>query len=218
MRGTIFPHLVLMNISKEYGPIPHIYGIKKLNFEAKKALTAAAANYGCPLLFIEEHTISPENSNYQAKITFTKTDLDRRYQELAPTKKVDLVTIGCPQASFDEIQRTAEYLIDNVVPDNRLWIFTSSANFDKAKDKGLVDKIEEAGGLMLQETCPEVVHYNHEKVKHILTNSMKAEHYLKSGLNAIDTSVAKLEDCIKFAAKPELLEYTKKEEKMDKNG
>ena len=201
----------------EYGPIPHIYGIKKLNFEAKKALTAAAANYGCPLLFIEEHTISPENSNYQAKITFTKTDLDRRYQELAPTKKVDLVTIGCPQASFDEIQRTAEYLIDNVVPDNRLWIFTSSANFDKAKDKGLVDKIEEAGGLMLQETCPEVVHYNHEKVKHILTNSMKAEHYLKSGLNAIDTSVAKLEDCIKFAAKPELLEYTKKEEKITKN-
>tara|TARA_Y100000746_G_scaffold231157_1_gene244266 strand:- start:352 stop:2061 length:1710 start_codon:yes stop_codon:yes gene_type:complete len=201
----------------EYGPIPHIHGIKKLNFEAKKALTAAAANYGCPLLFIEEHTISPENSNYQAKITFTKTDLDRRYQELAPTKKVDLVTIGCPQASFDEIQRTAEYLIDIVVPDNRLWIFTSSANFDKAKDKGLVDKIEEAGGLMLQETCPEVVHYNHEKVKHILTNSMKAEHYLKSGLNAIDTSVAKLEDCIKFAAKPELLEYTKKEEKITKN-
>ena len=201
----------------EYGPIPHIHGIKKLNFEAKKALTAAAANYGCPLLFIEEHTISPENSNYQAKITFTKTDLDRRYQELAPTKKVDLVTIGCPQASFDEIQRTAEYLIDIVVPNNRLWIFTSSANFDKAKDKGLVDKIEEAGGLMLQETCPEVVHYNHEKVKHILTNSMKAEHYLKSGLNAIDTSVAKLEDCIKFAAKPELLEYTKKEEKITKN-
>ena len=201
----------------EYGPIPHIHGIKKLNFEAKKALTAAAANYGCPLLFIEGHTISPNSNNYQDKIIFTKTDLDRRYQELEPRKKVDLVTIGCPQASFDEIQRTAEYLIDNVVPDNRLWIFTSSANFDKAKDKGLVDKIEKAGGLMLRETCPEVVHYNHEKVKHILTNSMKAEHYLKSGLNAIDTSVAKLEDCIRFAAKPDLLEYTKKEELITRN-
>ena len=39
---------------------------------------------------------------------------------------------------------------------------------------------------------------------------MKAEHYLKSGLNAIDTSVAKLEDCIRFAAKPDLLVHTKK--------
>ncbi len=200
----------------EYGPIPHIHGINKLNFEAKKALAAAAANYGCPLLFIEGHTISPDNSNYQAKITFTKTDLERRYQELAPRKKVDLVTIGCPQASFDEIQRTAEYLTDNFVPDNRLWVFTSSANFDKAKDKGLVDKIEKAGGLVLRETCPEVVHYNHEKVKHILTNSMKAEHYLKSGLNAIDTSVAKLEDCIRFAAKPDLLVHTKKKQRVTK--
>ena len=179
-------------------------------------MTAAAANYGCPLLFIEGHTISPESNNYQAKITFTETDLDKRYQKLAPRKKVDLVTIGCPQASFDEIQRTAKYLTDNVVPNNRLWVFTSSANFDKAKDKGLVDKIEKAGGLMLRETCPEVVHYNHEKVKHILTNSMKAEHYLKSGLNAIDTSVAKLEDCIRFAAKPDLLEYTKTEELVTK--
>ena len=198
----------------EYGPIPHIHGIKKLNFEAKKALTAAAANYGCPLLFIEGHTILPDNSNYQTKITFTEADLDKRYQELAPRKKVDLVTIGCPQASFDEIQRTAEYLTNNVVPDNRLWVFTSSENFDKAEEKGLVDKIEKAGGLILRETCPEVVHYNHEKVKHILTNSMKAEHYLKSGLNAIDTSVAKLEDCIKFAAKPDLLEDTEKEERV----
>ena len=198
----------------EYGPIPHIHGIKKLNFEAKKALTAAAANYGCPLLFIEGHTILPDNSNYQTKITFTEADLDKRYQELAPRKKVDLVTIGCPQASFDEIQRTAEYLTNNVVPDNRLWVFTSSDNFDKAEEKGLVDKIEKAGGLILRETCPEVVHYNHEKVKHILTNSMKAEHYLKSGLNSIDTSVAKLEDCIKFAAKPDLLEDTEKEERV----
>ena len=64
-------------------------------------------------------------------------------------------------------------------------------NFDKAKEEGLIDKIEKAGGLILRETCPEVVHYNHDKVKHILTNSMKAEHYLKSGLNAIDTSVAR---------------------------
>ena len=47
---------------------------------AAGALAAAAANYGCPLLFIEGHTISPDNSNYQAKITFTKTDLERRYQ------------------------------------------------------------------------------------------------------------------------------------------
>ena len=190
----------------EYGPIPHIFGIKKLNFEAKKALTAAAANYGCPLLFIDGFTVTPENLQYQSRLNFSKSDLETRYEELSPQKKVDLVTIGCPQASFEEIQRTTDYLSDYTIPDNRLWIFTSSLNFDKAKEKGLVEKIERAGGLILRETCPEVVHYNHEKIKHILTNSMKAEHYLKSGLNAIDTSVAKLKECVEHAANPNLLE------------
>ena len=35
---------------------------------------------------------------------------------------------------------------------------------------------------------------------------MKAEHYLKSGLNSIDTSVANLETCIMHAVNPKLLE------------
>ncbi len=192
----------------EYGPIPHIFGIKNLNFEAKKALTAAAANYGCPLLFIDGFTVTPKNLRYQSKINFSNSNLEVRYQELSPQKKVDLVTIGCPQASLDEIQRTADYLSEHTIPDGRLWVFTSSTNFDKAKEKGLVEKIESAGGLILRETCPEVVHYNHKKVKHILTNSMKAEHYLKSGLNAIDTSVARLAECVKHAANPNLLENT----------
>ena len=197
----IQPHFKL-----EYGPIPHIFGIKNLDFESKKSLTAAAANYGCPLLFIDGFTKEPEETQYQAEINFSNSDLEKRYTELAPKKKVDLVTIGCPQASFDEIKRTANYLEKYTIEDNRLWVFTSSINFDKANEEGLIDKIEKAGGLILRETCPEVVHYNHDKVKHILTNSMKAEHYLKSGLNAIDTSVAKLETCIVNAANSKLLQ------------
>jgi hypothetical protein len=200
----------------EYGPIPHIFGLENLNFEEKKALTASAANYGCPLLFIDNFTNKPTTTNYKSEICFKQSDLEQRYEELAPTNRVDLVTIGCPQASFDEIERTAKYLEDRSIPNGRLWVFTSSLNFDKAKDKGLVDQIEKAGGLILRETCPEVVHYNHKKVKHILTNSMKAEHYLKSGLNAIDTSVSKLMDCIKHASNPELLGKENKEKVIGK--
>jgi len=201
----------------EYGPIPHIFGIKELDFESKKSLTAAAANYGCPLLFINNFTRVPNDMKYQAEINFRKADLEKRYSQLAPKKKVDLVTIGCPQASFDEIKRTANYLNNYKIPNRRLWVFTSSINFDKAKEKGLIEKIENAGGLVLRETCPEVVHYNHEKIKHILTNSMKAEHYLKSGLNSIDTSVANLKNCIKHAAEPKLLKESKKKQISEKN-
>ena len=189
----------------EFGPIPHIHGIKELDFESKKALTAASANYGSALLFVDSFTKNPDKTNYQAEIDFNYEDLQKRYRELAPKTKVDLVTIGCPQASIEEIERTAELVDGKEIPEKRLWVFTSAINFDKAKKEGYVDIIESAGGMVLRETCPEVVHYNHDKVKHILTNSMKAEHYLKSGLNSINTSVSRLSECIKFAENKDLV-------------
>ena len=189
----------------EFGPIPHIHGIKEFDFESKKALTAASANYGSALLFVDSFTKNPDKTNYQAEIDFNYEDLQKRYSELAPKTKVDLVTIGCPQASIEEIERTAELVDSKEIPEKRLWVFTSAINFDKAKKEGYVDIIESAGGMVLRETCPEVVHYNHDKVKHILTNSMKAEHYLKSGLNSINTSVSRLSECIKFAENKDLV-------------
>ena len=189
----------------EFGPIPHIHGIKEFDLESKKALTAASANYGSALLFVDSFTRNPDKTNYQAEIDFNYQDLQKRYSELAPKTKVDLVTIGCPQASIEEIERTAELIDGKEIPDKRLWVFTSAINFDKAKKEGYVDIIESAGGMVLRETCPEVVHYNHDKVKHILTNSMKAEHYLKSGLNSINTSVSRLSECIKFAENKDLV-------------
>ena len=188
----------------EYGPIPIIFGVKNLNVECRKALTAAAANYGCPMLFVDGFTDSPRSSSSNTGIIFKASDLRKRYSELAPKDKVDLVAIGCPQASFEEIQRTAKLVDGKELPKGRLWVFTSSENFAKAEEEGLVEIVEDAGGLVLRETCPEVVHYNHSKIKHILTNSMKAEHYLKSGLNSINTSVMKLADCIEHATKPNL--------------
>ena len=189
----------------DFGPIPHIYGIDKFDFESKKALTAASANYGSALLFVDSFTKEPSDTKYQAEINFDYSDLEERYEDLAPKTEVDLVTIGCPQASIEEIERTAGFVKGKRIPGKRLWVFTSSVNFDEANEKGYVETIEKAGGMVLRETCPEVVHYNHKKVKHILTNSMKAEHYLKSGLNSINTSVSRLSECIKHAENKELI-------------
>ena len=189
----------------DFGPIPHIYGINKFDFESKKALTAASANYGSALLFVDSFTKEPSDTKYQAEINFDYSDLEERYEDLAPKTEVDLVTIGCPQASIEEIERTAGFVKGKRIPGKRLWVFTSSVNFDEANEKGYVETIEKAGGMVLRETCPEVVHYNHKKVKHILTNSMKAEHYLKSGLNSINTSVSRLSECIKHAENKKLI-------------
>ena len=56
---------------------------------------------------------------------------------------------------------------------------------------------------MLKDTCPEVTPYNRELYSHLLTNSLKAEHYLTSGLNRLPTSVARLSECIAHAFEPD---------------
>lgn len=187
-----------------YGPIPVIKGLgEAITHEQKKALSAAAANYGCPLLYLEEQ---PE-ADYQARLIFSADELAARYAVLYPQTAISLITIGCPQASVGELRAAAELLKGKHVTAEPaeegspppLWIFTSAANKGIAEQTGLADIIRQSGALLLENTCPEVVPYDQTWVKHILTNSMKAEHYIKSGLNGIPTSVMPLQACIALA-------------------
>ena len=192
----------------QFGPIPLIKGLpEKMDHEQRKALTASAANYGSPLLYIDGHGEIPETGLIQGSLLFGQAELEGRYEELRPRSRVSLIAIGCPQASVGEIKMVAQLLKGKEVsksPDDGsglppLWIFTSSANKRIAEKLGLAAIIDASGGLLLENTCPEVVPYDSRWVKRILTNSMKAEHYLQSGLNNIPTSVMKLADCITAA-------------------
>lgn len=195
-----------------FGPMPYIQGLDDdISFARKKALTAAAANYGSPMMWVEGHTTPPDQAldsiQWEGVLTFTKADLKKRYDDLSPQGQVDLVVIGCPQASLEEMQSTASALRThmsegNTVPNQRLWVFTSQENHAQALDDGTISTLEEAGALVLVDTCPEVTPYNREKYNHLLTNSMKAEHYLTSGLNRIPTSVASIEECVRHAIDP----------------
>ncbi|MCS5529925.1 MAG: aconitase X, partial [Candidatus Poseidoniales archaeon] len=195
-----------------WGPMPRITGLPEwASFEMRKALTAAAANYGCPMLWADGHTIeAPEVEGYQGELTFTEDNLAERYRELSPRGKVDLVVIGCPQASVGEARTTAAAVrarmeLGEAIPDQRLWIFMSGHNHDLISADGTLDVLEEAGALVLRDTCPEVTPYNRARYNHLLTNSLKAEHYLTSGLNMMPTSVATIEQCVAHAFDPTLV-------------
>jgi len=194
-----------------FGPMPYISGLDSfISFARKKALTAAAANYGSPMMWVEGHTTAPQDVDaieWEGTLTFTQHDLQQRYEDLSPKGQVDLIVIGCPQASLEEMRTTAAALrthmeFGDAVPDQRLWVFTSKENYNLAEADGTVSMLEEAGALVLVDTCPEVTPYNRNKYNHLLTNSMKAEHYLTSGLNRIPTSVATIEECVRHAVDP----------------
>lgn len=213
---------VLPEWDMPYGPMPYLTGLPDtMSFGSKKALTAAAANYGCPMLWAEGHSaapplaldddghLSPQEGAWQGKLRFTQDDLNQRYDELAPKGQIDLVVIGCPQASLEELRLTAATLESHMedgrtVPNHRLWVFTSGENYAVAEAEGTVQLLEEGGALLLKDTCPEVTPYNRTKYKHLLTNSLKAEHYLTSGLNRLPTSVMPIAACVAHAIDPDL--------------
>ena len=191
-----------------YGPIPAIMGLPdELSHEQRKALSAAAANYGCPLLYVGRPDLYVEEG-IQARLIFGAEQLQARYEELRPRAPVSLVVLGCPQASVGELRTIAAQLrgrrvtADQAAPGDPppLWVFTSATALAIAEKTGLADVIRQSGALLLQNTCPEVVPYDQRWVAHILTNSMKAEHYIKSALNGIPTSVMPLAECIALTA------------------
>lgn len=190
-----------------FGPIPAISGLPaELTHEQRKALSAAAANYGCPLLYLTHEGDVPP-ADLQDHLSFGPDALESRYEELRPRVPVSLVVLGCPQASVGELRAIAGCLRNRHVTADPsqpgqpppLWVFTSATTKAIAEKTGLADAIRGSGALLLENTCPEVVPYDQSWVQHVLTNSMKAEHYIKSGLNGIRTSVMPLEDCIAMA-------------------
>ena len=195
-----------------WGPMPRFVGLPRASFEMQKALTASAANYGCPMPWADGITQdAPEVGSYQGEVTFTEGDLEQRYRELSPGGRVDLEVIGCPQASVGEARETAAAVrarmeLGEAIPNHRLWLFMSSHNYDLISADGTLDLLEEAGALVLKDTCPEVTPYNRSKYNHLLTNSLKAEHYLTSGLNRIPTSVATIIECVAHAFDDSLID------------
>ena len=190
-----------------FGPMPVIRTLnKEPTFEMRKALTAAAANHGCPMLWLNDE--DADASNIQDTLIFTSEHLDTSYANLAPKGEVDLVVIGCPQASIGEVRATAASVrtwmeLGHHIAEQRLWVFTSGHNHGILKSDGTIDLLEEAGALILKDTCPEVTPYNRTRYNHLLTNSLKAEHYLTSGLNRMPTSVARIEECVAVAFDPQ---------------
>ena len=59
-----------------WGPMPRFVGLPRANFEMQKALTASAANYGCPMLWADGITPdAPLVEEFQGELNFTDEDL-----------------------------------------------------------------------------------------------------------------------------------------------
>ena len=87
------------------------------------------------MLWLDGISPQPSNEGYLELVEFTSEDLQGAYDRLGPKGTVDLVVIGCPQASIGEVRSVVAEVRGRVelgqrIPDNRLWVFTSSRNHE----------------------------------------------------------------------------------------
>ncbi|WP_395488845.1 aconitase X (plasmid) [Cedecea davisae] len=118
-------------------------------------------------------------------------------RDVAPT---DMVVLGCPHLSIQEIRLLAGLLTGRKIPKHKhLWIGLAHQQYSLAREMGYVATIERAGGVMAS-VCMSTIPDSPipAQVNSVMTSSMKAAHYI-SQLNQkrLSVGVADIECCIR---------------------
>lgn len=189
-----------------------------------KAFSAAAASGGAVCLF---HVVgyTPEAptidaafqgwTGYETKIV-TPADLiemkrkldtahQAKHKELSidghPAEgHVDMVLIGCPHASFVELQQVADLIKGRHVKDGtEFWITTSRTQYDLACRAGIAEILSESGVTIACDTCVmELEEGNRWEHQTFVTNSGKVAQYAP-GINHVFIKMASTEGCVHAA-------------------
>lgn len=155
-------------------------GIKAASEDRLKGLGAAMAASGSTALFYMEG-ITPEFvlEDGAEKVSVTTADILASREKLGVKEKPDLITIGCPHASIDEIKEVA-VLVKGKKLGCDLWVCTAKKTKERANELGYTAAIEAAGGNVVADTCMVVCPLEEMGYKTTGCNSGKAAKYLNS--------------------------------------
>jgi predicted aconitase len=157
-----------------------------------KHLGAGLASSGMTAMFYYDKRPTKEKLE---TIRIEPRDIEEAVESLCTTtEKPDLIYIGCPHCSLNEIQKVATLLKGKKVrKEVKLWVCTS--RYVKEKAKRYARQLEKAGGHVLCNTCAVVTWIEKLGVQTVMTNSAKTAHYAPT-LNNVNVTLAPLDQCI----------------------
>ncbi|MCK4971764.1 MAG: aconitase X catalytic domain-containing protein [Candidatus Heimdallarchaeota archaeon] len=169
---------------KFQGLTPYFVNIQSLKIDEAKMLAAALAASGSVALY-HVKDLTPESQsidieNVEEKIEFTETNKKEIYNLFNQINEgADLVAIGCPHASYEDIKVISNTLQSRQMKKNiEFWIFTSSQIKTVISANLLLTDLESRGIKVYTDTCMVVSPSVGENFRNIITNSTKAAHYL----------------------------------------
>ncbi len=157
---------------------PAFAGVKEAGEGKLKALGAAMAASGSVALFYVKG-ITPEYAvdENAGHIAFGEKELREVKEKMGVKEKPDLIAIGCPHASIEEIKEVADKVKGKKAA-CELWVCTAKETKRKADEAGYTAIIEAAGGLVVADTCMVVCPIGDMGHKITAVNSGKAAKYL----------------------------------------
>jgi predicted aconitase len=142
----------------------------------------AAASVGGSVALCHLCGITPEaktvaeafcGSKPEEKITFETAELEQMRQKLstASEESPEVICIGCPHCSVQELVKIARLVKDRRVEESvRFMVFTSRAAKTLAGEMGAVETIESFGGSVIADTCWNFIPSN---ARTLMTDSVK---------------------------------------------
>lgn len=139
----------------------------------------------------------------ERKVTITNEDFEDVLKDISleGNRDIDFVMFGCPHFTLKETQHIAEKVQGKKLK-KEMWILTSSHVKEIAKRMGIDEIIEEAGGHIVPDTCPDQPCWKFLKGKVGVTESPKCAYYpQRRGIHFV---IRDLDTCIEAAINGEV--------------
>lgn len=179
--------------------VPLIRGLRaRPSLDELDALGVGMATSGGVAMFILPGVTPPFGEVADApglpEVEVTEADLAQVFDSFCTGEETgfDLVHLGCPHASFEEMKHYAALLSGRrVAAGVELWITTSRAVRQMARDAGLLAPMLAAGARVVTDTCPISCHFActcspdpalgvvPPTLRTILVDSAKQAHYVR---------------------------------------
>ena len=198
---------------QDYFVVPVFNGVKKRpNSDQLKHLGAALASYGSMGMF-HMVGVTPEAPTLKAAfggkkpkevLTITGRDVERVYASYsARGNPLNLVVFSGPQQSLFEMKHLAALLDGRKIKEgSQLFVTTSNGVKSAAKKLGYLDKIESAGGIVLEGVCFYILQ-NIAQIRvrngwsNLVTNSAKLANII--GAHQFNTILRRTRACVEIA-------------------
>lgn len=180
--------------------IPLFVGVKRASVEELKSLCASIATYGGTALFHIKGITPDRTRKPTEEIIVTQNDVDDARVALtdAGYDEPDIVSVGCPHCSLNEVRLIAELLEGKRVKEGmEFWVCIARPVKELAEQAGFVKTIESAGAKFACDTCMVVAPIK-GRFKCLATDSAKSCFYAR-GKNAFKTKFGSLEECVAAA-------------------